>query len=326
MAEDINRRSFIRNSAIASASVALSFEEKALLARDKKAAKPDTARPAGSMAMGKIGNLEISRLICGGNLIGGYAHSRDLIYVSPLLKHYFTDDKIMDTWEICEKNGINACTIFSGNPEAIKLFQRYKKERGGKMKWLSQTGATPETINKVVDEAAEAGAAAIYLVGNMGDRWTFDNRMDLIDKFVSCVKKTGLAAGVAGHALETCIAVESAGIDVDFYFKTLHSNNYWSARRPDQRQHVIDNYFDDNYWAMTPEETIGFMKGVKKPWIAYKVLAAGAIHPGDGFKYAFDNGADFICAGMFDWQIAEDVKIADRMVANAKNRQRPWMA
>ncbi len=42
----------------------------------------------------------------------------------------------------------------------------------------------------------EAGAAAIYLIGNIGDRWTFDNRMDLIDKFITCVKKTGVPAGV----------------------------------------------------------------------------------------------------------------------------------
>ena len=312
--------------ATAAASVALSFEEKALLAREQEAKKPANAKPTGKMAMGKIGNVEISRLICGGNLIGGYAHSRDLIYVSPLLKHYFTDEKIMETWAICEQHGINACTIYSGNPEAVKLFQRYRKERGGKMKWLAQTSAKADTIEKTVDEAIENGAAAIYLVGNIGDRWTFDNRMDLIDKFVTCVKKTGVPAGIAGHALDTCIAVESAGIDVDFYFKTLHSTDYWSARRPEQTKHVIENYGRDNYWAMTPEQTIEFMKEVKKPWIAYKVLAAGAIHPNEGFKHAFENGADFACVGMFDWQIAEDARIANNIVTQTKNRQRPWRA
>jgi radical SAM superfamily enzyme YgiQ (UPF0313 family) len=113
---------------------------------------------------------------------------------------------------------------------------------------------------------------------------------------------------------------------VDFYLKTLHSNNYWSRRRPEQTKAVIDNYSTDNYWDMSPEQTVEFMKEVKKPWIAYKVLAAGAIHPRDGFKYAFDNGADFVCVGMFDWQIAEDVQIADRAVAQAQKRPRAWMA
>jgi hypothetical protein len=40
------------------------------------------------------GYVNVSRLILGGNLIGGQAHSRDLIYVSNLIRNYFTDEKI----------------------------------------------------------------------------------------------------------------------------------------------------------------------------------------------------------------------------------------
>jgi hypothetical protein len=65
------------------------------------------------------------------------------------------------------------------------------------------------------------------------------------------------------------------------------------------------------------------MKTVDKPWIAFKTLAAGAIHPRDGFKYAFNNGADFICAGMFDFQVIEDIIIAKDAISKA-SRQRPW--
>ena len=77
---------------------------------------------------------------------------------------------------------------------------------------------------------------------------------------------------------------------------------------------------------MTPEKTIEFMRKVDKPWIAFKVLAAGAIHPRDGFKYAFENGADFICVGMFDFQVIEDSVIAADTIKAIGNRQRPWRA
>ena len=31
--------------------------------------------------------------------------------------------------------------------------------------------------------------------------------------------------------------------------------------------------------------------------------------PEDGFRYAFENGADFICVGMFDFQVVDDVNL-----------------
>ena len=326
MAERINRRKFIKKTltVTAAASAALSLEEKALLAKPDNSSKSTGNKNAKLMSTGKIGNVEISRLICGGNLISGYAHSRDLIYVSPLLKNYFTDEKIMETWSICERNGINTSIIFASDKRAVKLFKRYKDESGGKMQWLSQTQPNSQNIERSVDEALEYGASAVFLIGNLGDRWTFDGRIDLIEKFVNYVKKQGVPAGVACHSIQTPIAVETAGIDVDFYMKTMHSENYWSGRRPEQNKQVIDNYTVDNYWDMTPKETIEFMGEVKKPWIAYKVLAAGAIHPRDGFKYAFENGADFACVGMFDWQIEEDVVLAERTIKQFGKRKRPW--
>jgi NAD(P)H-dependent flavin oxidoreductase YrpB (nitropropane dioxygenase family) len=107
--------------------------------------------------------------------------------------------------------------------------------------------------------------------------------------------------------------------------KTLHHHKYWSAMADEQNQAVIRNR-NDNYWSRTPVETIHFMKQVKKPWIAYKVLAAGAIKPNDGIDYAFKNGADFACVGMFDFQVTQDATIARNAVKEHKNRRRPWRA
>jgi hypothetical protein len=67
------------------------------------------------------------------------------------------------------------------------------------------------------------------------------------------------------------------------------------------------------------------MGTLPEPWIAFKVLAAGAIKPEEGLKYAFRNGADFVCLGMYDFQIVEDVNIALDALSGAIERQRPWM-
>jgi hypothetical protein len=68
------------------------------------------------------------------------------------------------------------------------------------------------------------------------------------------------------------------------------------------------------------------MHSIQRPWIAYKVLAAGAIHPRDGFRHAFENGADFAVVGMFDFQVAEDVQVVREVLASALNRNRAWLA
>ena len=326
----IHRRDFIRKTAATTAVAAgmLSLEEKILLAGPGPTSSSDSSGTeiSGSKPKGKIGNLEISRLICGGNLISGYSHSRDLIYVSDFMKQYFTDEKIMDTWAICEKNGINTCTIYAGDKAAMNLFRRYKKERGGKMQWLAQIEPSSQSIEKVVDEVLEYEAVGIYIAGNLGDRWTFDDRVDLIERFVNYVKKQNVPAGVACHSIEVPIAIEATNINVDFYMKTLHSTNYWSSRKQGQNRNVIENYDIDNYWDMDPEQTIKVMSEIKKPWIAYKVLAAGAIHPWDGLKFTFENGADFACVGMFDWQVAQDAKLGADMVKKYEKRNRPWCA
>lgn len=304
------------------APLVMSLEEYALTAQEGKPAPVPGSR--GSVPNGKIGNVTISRLICGGNLISGYAHSRDLIYVSPLLKHYFTDEKILETWALCEEHGINTMVLSPSDARAVALYEKHRA-RGGKIQYLAQIGPSKDDLKTTVKQAKDAGASGAFLLGNVADAWTREGDTRLIGELLSNIKEQGLISGVAAHELRTVKAVEQAGVKPDFYMKTLHENKYWSSRKPDQMKEVIDNYSIDNYWCMDPKETIAYMSELQRPWIAYKVLAAGAIHPRSGFQHAFDNGADFINVGMFDFQVAENAAIVGTAIKAAQNREREWV-
>jgi hypothetical protein len=333
-----SRRQFLRRSLAATlaAPIAASFEESHLLVQQAHGAPQapsnitseivhpnvPASAPVEQCPHGKIGKLAISRLICGGNLISGYAHSRDLIYVSNLLRAYFTDEKIMQTWALCEEHGINTMIFDPVDPHAVEVLEKYRKA-GGKIQYLSQLAASPDGMKDRIKEVVDTGAAGILLVGHRADTWSRNGLFEYIGKFVETVKAEGIIAGVAAHSMRTITGVEKAGIRPDFYMKTLHSENYWSKRRPEQTLEVIDSQ-NDNFWCTDPDAVIRWMQECERPWIAYKVLAAGAIPPKAGFRYAFDNGADFCVVGMFDFQVAEDVSIARNAVDAARNRERGW--
>jgi hypothetical protein len=327
-----SRRSFFKKSAAAALAAPLvaSVEEFHLLAQGKQTdASPGSAtgpvEPKATLPTGVIGKVKISRLICGGNLITGYAHSRDLIYVSSLLKAYFTEAKVMETWAQCEQHGINTMIVHPSDKVALDVYRKYRA-RGGKIQFLAQLDPPKNDLATLIHQSVDAGAVGGLLVGNYGDAWTREGDLDRIGKFVDLVKAQGMIAGVAGHELRTPMAVEKAGIKPDFYMKTFHATNYWSSRKPDQLKEVIDNYGIDNYWCLDPEGTARFFSELERPWLAYKVLAAGALHPRTGFKHAFASGADFCVVGMFDFQVAENVAIANQVLAETRNRDRAWMA
>ncbi|GHV09052.1 hypothetical protein FACS1894160_4340 [Bacteroidia bacterium] len=287
----------------------------------------------GELPKGKIGKHEMSRLVMGGNLIGGWAHARDLLYAGSLFKAYNTEKKIFETLMLCEQAGID--TINIGYP-TMSVMSKYRKLTGSKMKVIVQVGLDEKNkdIYDNVTKAIDSGMDIIQLQGNWCDWLVRDNRLDKIAGLLDRIRSQGYTAGMGAHTVDSLIICEQNGIIPDYYMKTMHHDNYWSAhprefRKPfevDGAQSNDHNMFHDNCFCPFPDRTIDFVNQTKVPVMGFKVLAAGAIAPEDGFNWAFKNGADFICVGMFDFQVVNDVNICLDVLQNLKDRQRAWYA
>lgn len=274
------------------------------------------------MPSGKIAGQSFSRLFLGGNLIGGWAHARDLSYVSPLMRRYNTPAKIRQTLEIAEQNGITGFNTWVMDDNSA-IFEHWKA--GGKIKWFAQArldaGGGFSQLQRAIDE----GAVGVHLTGDTCESLLTQEKFEKVGESLQFLRSRKCIAGVAAHDLKVIVACEQAKFDVDFYQKTFHSHDYYTAPKPGEKDALGKN---DNSWCSDPQAVIDVMAKIKKPFIAFKILAAGAIQPRAAFPYAFNSGADFILVGMFDWQIEEDAKLARRVVnivaGQESKRTRAW--
>jgi hypothetical protein len=340
------------------------FKPADYLTNDAKASMADLK---GVLPKGKLGKYDISRIFIGCNPIGGFSHARDLRYVGTLSKNWHTPQKTKETWALAEASGINLAALIS---RQYNVFNEYKKETGSKMLsvcqcYMGQAGDRLSTFR----EAVGLGADMIYTQGEVTDNLYKTNALDELFAAMEYTRSQGVLFGVGAHSVQTIINSARLGVRPDFYFKTFHHDNYWSASPRSGRIEItpqaeatgqqvaaqpagtnraaesgvsaaranpaplagsplaprIDhNAVNDNIWDLFPEQTIETFKNIAVPLIGFKTMAAGAITPADGFRWAFENGADFICAGMFDFQLVDDVNTAIDVLASLGTRERPW--
>ena len=301
----IGRRGMLRNSLAISGALlgGVSLEEKALMAQlVDRSSYGKVQEPVKGLQRGKLGKYEISRLIIGGNLISGSAHAGELLYQSALMTHYFSTEKILETWALAEQNGINT-TLMRADPHIIEHYQKFTRERGGNLQWIAQSAPEQGDPVENAKRARDNGAIAVYLHGGVSDRTVEAGKATDIGRIVEGVQKAGLIAGIGTHKLTTVQACAQAKIDPDFFMVTVNQVNYYCSPAADVAE---------------------FMKTIKKPWIGFKTLGAGRAKPPVGFRYAFQRGADFIAVGMFDWQVRDDVAHVQDMLAKGIERDRAW--
>jgi len=271
----------------------------------------------------KIGNVELSRLILGGNMIGGWAHCRDMTFYDKLVKAYFTDERIFRNFRIAEACGVN--TILT-NPALMRVINRYWREEGGRIRFIPDCGH-PKGILAGARASVENGASIVYSHGGVTDSWAVDGKWKDLREYLDGARTLGVPVGIGCHRLATVKFCVEHDLIPDFWMKTVHRIDYPTAHLGEDKEKSklgigsCDNRFVDT----DRQEVFDYMQGRPEPWIAFKILGAGIEHPRDAFPVVYRGGADFACGGMYDYQLVEDVNIANKVFENGlPERKRPW--
>ncbi len=114
---------------LASAGAAMALGGTSVSAKAAAPASPPAPQPG--LPKGKIGEMEISRILLGGNLLTHFTHGRDLRYTYNLAKHYNTEEKIFETMALAEAQGINTLVIHTA-PNVLSMLKKYREKQGGR--------------------------------------------------------------------------------------------------------------------------------------------------------------------------------------------------
>ncbi|TFG71307.1 MAG: hypothetical protein E4H27_04905 [Anaerolineales bacterium] len=216
-----------------------------------------------------LGPHTISRLILGANPINGGSHlSR---FVNNQMKHYFTENHIMDILANCESLGINTWQSGPGN---LPQYQAYINS-GGKMHYIALAQQS-ESMPDMLEKLAEAGTIGVAHHGEVTDVFWKTGQMDKVHEYTKHIRDSGMLVGVSTHIPDVVDYIVSAGWDVDFFMCCVYERH----RTPEELKAMLGHIplpLKEVYLTSDPPRMYRAMRQTDIPCLAFKILAAGRL-------------------------------------------------
>jgi len=218
----------------------------------------------------KLGEHNVTRLICGGNPFSGFSHV-SAEFDQELLE-YYTMPNLLAALDECIANGINTFQS-RGDRHQSRMYLEHRLN-GGSLQWIAQTASEMKDLRSNIRNIIRYKPVAIYHHGSHTDNMWHAGKVDELADIVKFIKDQGLPAGIASHIPEVIQYIEEHEWETDFYLTCFYN----LARRPklivaEQK----DPYSRDVFPPEDPEAMAEVIRQVPstKTCFAYKVLAAG---------------------------------------------------
>jgi len=265
----------------------------------------------------EICGKRITRLICGGNPFSGFSHvsgalDREMI-------EFYTMPALQATLDECLQNGINAFQS-RGDRHQMRMVLEHRL-KGGTIQWIAQTASEFADHRANILEICRYEPIAIYNHGTHTDNCWHTGRIDQVRDLVKFIKDQGFPAGIGTHIPAVIEYAEEHGWETDFYMGCLYNlaRQYKSAPAAEQ-----DAYARDHFPKEDPAAMAKVLRAVKKPCIAFKLMAASrnCTTPETtraAFQFAFDHikPTDGVDVGMFQKhrdQVAENARMVRELL------------
>jgi thiamine monophosphate synthase len=256
-----------------------------------KSSESRTATDVPAVPRVRLGSLQVSRLIIGGNMFSGFSH------VSPAkdveMMRYYTTDRIKATLRRAEALGINTF-IGRADRHVMRLMREYRDE-GGSIQWIAQTASELLNLTTSISFAIDAGASAVYLHGGKMDWLHAGQELDQAVRGVEQVRQAGLPVGVASHRPPVLAWAEAQKLDVDFYMCSYYDPT------PRTTNPMHDPAANETYDPADRQAMVAAIAALRRPAIHYKVLAGGRNPPDQAFAFlkAHWRPGDAVCVGFY---------------------------
>jgi hypothetical protein len=303
--QHFNRREFLKQTA---AGVGLAAAGTAAFSEES------TGNP--EMPMIQLGSHKVSRLIVGSNPMFGYSHSSALL--SRLMVDYFTLENIAKLLDQCLALGIN--TWQSSASEKVEKTLDDVRSRGGNLQWIFLANSPHLEDPKALKDLIERNKPiAVVHHGQVTDRFWREGQINKARDFVKRVQDLGVLGGLSSHNPAVIRHAEEQGWNPDFYMASFHR----LSRSPDEvKAELNEAPMGEVFLASDPPRMCEVIREVKRPCVAFKILAAGRKcdrpeQVSSAFEYAYRNikRSDAVIVGLFPRyqdQALEDARLAAR--------------
>ncbi len=254
--------------------------------------------PPQALPLIRLGSHEITRLISGGNPIGGWAHSTQ--NMSRHMLEYFTPERTVEYIEKVAAAGINTWQC-DHIPKVIEAL-RTARERGVRLNFIC-LHAERENEASLKTVMADLNPIAIVHHGGVTDRLFREGKKQQVHDFVKKVHDQGVLAGVSSHCPANIQRIADEGWENDLFMTCFY---YVNRPREEQQALLGKVTVDEPFFESDPIEMTRVVRQISKPCLGFKILAAGRLCANQrmvdrAFKFAFENikPVDAVIVGMY---------------------------